>query len=246
MSAIALTDARILVHGYDFTGDSNQVSLTAEADEHDTTTFGSARETHWRSRITGLKTAAANVSGFWGAAPDEAVWASLGVADRVTMISPTGEPGDATYMVRGGTFSYEVFGEVGEPAPFSLDISSTNTEGMVRGKALIWPDPDAPVNAVGVAGVADLELPAATDAQYLYAAFLVVGTPGTTITAVLESAPAADFAAPTTRFTFGPITAAEGRWGVRIPGPITDTHYRLRVTAVTGDFTIAAAVGIGT
>lgn len=243
MPAIALTDARILVHGHDFTADSNQVSLEVTADDHDVTTFGSARLTKFRSRVAGLKTAAASISGFWEAAPDEAAWSSLGVADRVTMISPTGEPGDVAYLVRGGTFSYESFGEVGEPAPFTLGISSTSTEGMIRGHLLTWSE--EPLDATGVAGLADLELTAVDEAQFLYGVFHVVGEPGTTITAVVESAEDDTFADATTRFTFGPITAAEGRWGVRIPGPITDTHYRLRVTAVTGEFTIAAAIGIG-
>lgn len=244
MTAIALTDARILVHGRDFTADTNQVSLTAEADDHDVTTFGSARVTKFRSRIAGLKSAAANISGFWDAAPDLAAWEGLAVADRVALISPTGTPGDVAYMVRAGMFSYEMFGEVGEPAPFSLSLSSTNTEGMVRGRLLAAPD--TTLNATGVAGVADQVLPAVVSGQYLHGAFQVVGAPGTTITAMVESAAAGDFTGATTRFTFGPLTAAEGLWAVRVAGPITDTHYRLRVTAITGTFTVAAAIGIGT
>lgn len=243
MTAIALTDARILVHGHDFTADANQVSLTMEADAHDVTTFGSARATKFRSRVAGLKTTAVQISGFWEAAPDDAVWSGLAVADRVAIISPTGEPGDVAYMVRGGTFSYEAFGEVGEPAPFTLGISSTNTEGAIRGRILAWPD--APVDTVGPVGD-PLELTAgALEDQFLYGAFHVVGEPGTTITAVVESAPDDTFAAPTTHFTFGPITAAEGRWAARVAGPITDTFYRLRVTDIAGEFTIAAAIGIG-
>lgn len=242
MTAIALTDARILVHGHDFTADANQVSLTMEADAHDVTTFGSARATKFRSRVAGLKTTAVQISGFWEAAPDDAVWSGLAVADRVAIISPTGEPGDVAYMVRGGTFSYEAFGEVGEPAPFTLGISSTNTEGAIRGRILAWPeDPVDDTVAVGD----PLELPAVNAGQFLYGAFHVLGEPGTTITAVVESAPAGDFEDATTRITFGPITAAEGRWATRVAGPITDTFYRLRVTDIAGEFTIAAAIGIG-
>ncbi|MEV0151535.1 MULTISPECIES: hypothetical protein [unclassified Nonomuraea] len=243
MTAIALTDARILFHGYDFTGDANQVSLTVEADDHDATTFGSARATKFRSRVAGLKTAAAQVSGFWGAAPDLAAWTNLAVADRVAVISPTGNPGDVAYMLRAGVFSYEQMGEVGEPAPFTLGLSCTNTEGAIRGRILATPD--VVLNATGVAGIADLVLPAVAAGQFLYGSFQVVGTPGTTITAVVESAAGGSFAGATTRITFGPVTTTEGRWAVRVPGPITDTHYRLRVTAVTGSFTVAAAIGIG-
>jgi hypothetical protein len=244
VAGFALTDARILVHGFDYTADSNQVSVEVTADDHDVTTFGSARETKFRSRIGGLKTSQATVSGFWEVAPDAAAWANLAVADRVAVISPTGAPGDVAYMLRVGSFSYETFGEVGEPAPFSMSLSSTNVEGMIRGRLLATPD--VALNATGPAGIADQVLPAVSSGQFLYAALQVVGTPGTTFTAVLESAADNTFAGATTRFTFGPITTAEGRWGVRVPGAITDTHYRLRVTAVTGSFTVAAAIGIGT
>jgi hypothetical protein len=240
VSALALTDARILVHDHDFSGDTNQVSLNAEADDHDVTTFGSARETRFRSRIIGLKSVEMSVSGFWDETPDAVAWSSLGVADRVTTISPTGEAGDVAYLFRSGVFSYEQLGEVGEPAPFSISAMGTSRDGLIRGRLVAAGD----VDAVGPAGVA-VQLPAVAAGQYLYAALHVLGTPGTTLTAVLESDDADTFASATTRFTFGPLIAAGGTWGVRVAGGITDTYHRLRVSAVTGTFTIAAAIGIG-
>jgi hypothetical protein len=43
--------------------------------------------------------------------------------------------------------------------------------------------------------------------------------------------------------TFGPITTVGGTWGTRVAGAITDTWWRLRVTAITGTFQIACAAG---
>src|SRR6266545_2313541 len=78
----------------------------------------------------------------------------------------------------------------------------------------------------------------------LYATFHVFGTPGTTITVVIESAAASNFAGATTRATIGPLTTAGGTWLTPVAGAVTDTWWRLRVTAITGTFTVAGAIGI--
>lgn len=240
MTAFALVDATVYVHGYDFTGDSNQISLTAEADDLDTTTFGSQG---WRARIAGLKNTELNLSGFWGSSPDAEAFGDLGVMDRVHTVSPDRVEGNPAYLFRAGKFTYSQFGEVGEAAPFDLGSMGSDNQGLIRGALL---KAKGSVNATGATGIADLVLPAVGAAEYLYGAFHVIGTPGTTITAVIESDDNAGFSSATTRITFGPITTAGGTWATRVAGAITDTHYRLRVTAITGTFTVAAAVGIGT
>jgi len=52
MAKFAATDYKITVGGVDFSANLNSVELTQEADELETTAFGSA----WRTRIGGLKT----------------------------------------------------------------------------------------------------------------------------------------------------------------------------------------------
>ncbi|HEX6968605.1 MAG TPA: hypothetical protein VF174_07335 [Micromonosporaceae bacterium] len=241
MATFTLTDATCWVGGYDFTGDLNQIQLSASVNELDATTFGSGG---FRSRIGGLRDVQASLAGYWSsdtsAAPDPHLMPDLGVADRVVTIAPNNTEGGIAYMFQGAKFTTSLFGSVGELTPFSLDVMGTNKAGLVRGQVL---KAKGTVSAAGATGTA-VELGEAADGQYLYATFHVFGA-GTTITAVLESDVDNTFASATTQATFGPITTTGGTWAARVAGPVTDTWYRLRVTAVTGTFSIAGAAGIG-
>lgn len=247
MSAFSLTDATILVHDHDFSGDSNQATLSAEAEALESTTFRSGGA---RARVAGLRTTSLDVQGFWDPVPDAKTFADLetGTMNRACSVCPTNTEGDTSYIFRGGRFTYSQFGDVGTLAPFSLGMMNTSREGLIRGKFLKRSTDDdgtaENVTATGVAGSAGVQLAAVGADEYLYATFHVF-TAGTTITAVLESDDADTFGSATTRITFGPITTTGGTWGTRVAGPITDTWYRLRVTAITGTFNIACAVGIG-
>src|SRR3954469_9267294 len=104
MSSFALTDATVLVGGYDFTTDLNKLNVSATADELDSTTFGSGG---YRTRIGGLKHVTAQLDGFWQSAtanaPDPQTFANLGTVDTAVTVSPTGTALDVAYMFRAGT-----------------------------------------------------------------------------------------------------------------------------------------------
>lgn len=244
MSSFMLRDVTTWVAGYDFTTDLNQVSIAASIDDLDNTTFGNAG---YRSRTGGLRSVDASLSGYWQSAATDAVdpqaFGSIGTIDQAVTISPTGSTeGSTAYMFQGGKFSYNMFGQVGEVTPFDLDMMGTQgAGGLVRG---VITKAKGSVSATGATGTAWNGGNVASG-QYLYATFHVFGTPGTTITAVVESDDNGAFSSATTRITFGPITTAGGTWGTRVAGPLTETHYRLRVSAITGTFTIASAIGIG-
>ena len=241
MGTLVLDDATIWVGGYDFTGDANQVSVSASVAELDVTTFGSGG---FRSRIGGLRDVTAQVAGFWSSgtsgAPDPEMFPDLGVADRVVTVAPDAAEGAVAYMFQGGKFTGQMFGQVGEAVPFSLNMSGSNKAGLVRGQVL---KAKGTVSATGAIGTAT-ELGAVASGQFLYAT-LHVFSAGTTITVVLESDADDTFASATTRATFGPLTTRGGTWAARVAGPVTDTWYRLRVTAATGSFTLAGAAGVG-
>lgn len=241
MPSFALTDATTYIGGYDWTTDLNEVALSVSADELDTTTFGAGG---YRQRIAGLRNIEGNIAGFWDSAatdaPDPRAFSSLGVVDREVTMSPAGVEGATAYFFRGGSFTYEAFGAVGEATPFSLDLKCSNGTGLVRGSLL---KAKGTVSATGATGTA-VNLGTTAAGKYLYGVLHVLGTPGTTITAVLESDDSNTFPSPTTRITFGPATVNGGVWGTRVAGSITDNWYRIRVTAITGTFTVAAAAGI--
>lgn len=241
MASFSLTDATTWVHGYDFTTDMNEISLSLSAEELDVTTFGSGG---YRTRIAGLKDVESNLKGFWqsaeSAAVDPQAFPDLGTADRVITQSPTGVAASTAYMYQAGKFTYELFGSIGEATPFSLGCKGTNGVGVVRGQVAAA---KGNVSATGQLG-SILSLGAVGATQYLYGT-LHVFSAGTTITVQLQSDDDVGFASPTTRATFSLITTTGGNWAVRTAGALAETHYRLNVSAITGTFQVAGAIGIG-
>lgn len=244
MSTFVLTDVTTWIAGHDFTCDSNSVSLSVEVDDQETTTFCS---NGWRTRVGGLREVESDVSGFWQAgddAVDPVVFNSLGTRNEAVTVSPTGSTGgSAAFIIQAGKFSYEMFGDIGEVVPFSVSLMSTEgSPGLIRGK--VGAIKQTVTATGGLTALTDLS---ATDAvaadQFLYATFHVF-TAGTTITVLVESDDNADFTTATTRATIGPLTTTGGTWMTRVAGPITDTHYRFNVSAITGSFSIAGAIAI--
>lgn len=240
MGSFALVDVTTHVAGYDMTTDMNQLSLSASADELEDTTFGSNK---YRTRKPGLKDVEADLEGYWQAGTssiDNEAFTNLGVADRVITMSPTGVEGETAYLWRGEKFSYAAFGSIGDLAPFSLNMKGSNGQGLSRG---VFLKSKANVAATGATGTAYQLVGGVASGAALYGAFHVFSV-GTTVTAVVESATANTFSGATTRLTFGPITAVGGTM-VRLAGPITDTWFRVRVSAITGTFSVACSMGIG-
>lgn len=242
MGSYAALDVKTWFSGYDMTGDGNNTSLSLSYDALDATVYGCTG----RVRAAGLEDCQLDESGFWQAgttAVDPVAFTALGGASQVVTNSPDGAESSVAYFYRARQFSYEVGGQLGELLPFRLGAQSARGTGLaavaaVRGRVL---KTKANVSSTGATGTA-FQLGAVGTGQYLYAAFHVFSA-GTTITAVLESDSDNTFASATTQMTFGPITAVGGTWGTRVTGPITDTWYRLRVTAITGTFSIACAAG---
>lgn len=240
MGSLALVDATTWIGALDATGFLNSMSASMSVAELDSTVFGQGG---YRSRKGGLKTVAAEYGGFFEAGtgtPDPEIFTNLGVADRVITLAPTATETSVAYMYQGGAFAYSPFGSVGELTPFTLSHMSTNAAGIIRGQVT---KAKANVSSTGTTGTA-VQLGNVGAAQFLYATLHVFGS-GTSLTLVVESDDSGAFSSPTTRITFGPITTAGGTWGTRVAGALAETHYRINVTAVTGTFSIAAAIGIG-
>lgn len=240
MPTWALTNAGIYVDSHDFTGDSNQVQLACEAVANRRTTF---RSGGWEEYNMGAKTStltAAGYGSFGVDSVDEWTFSNLGNPGRVATVAGIEDEGQPAYMLASLPTQFGTGGQYGENVPFGLNGAGSDSYGVVQGRLL---KEYGTVSAIGATGTG-VQVGAASGSQFLYATFHIFGTPGTTITAVVESDDANTFASAVTRITFGPFTTAGGRWATRIPGAITDNWYRLRVTAITGTFVIACAVGV--
>lgn len=249
MTTFAANNVQTWFAGYDMTGDLNNTSLAMEYEALDATPFQpGTNTTPARVRCAGMESVQLEEAGFWQAGAgqvDPTAFDALGSAGASQPVSNShdGIEGSPAYLFRARAFNYEMFGELGQVAPFRLTAQSARGTGLasvsaIRGRVL---KTKAAVSATGATGTAQ-QLGAVASGQYLYAIFHEFAV-GTTITAVLESNADNTFGAATTRMTFGPITTVGGTWGTRVAGPITDTWYRLRVTAITGTHTIACTAG---
>jgi len=243
MAPIVLTDCSIWIGGHDFTTDLNKVSVNAEAEELNKTTFGLSG---WKANAKGLKNVAASHEGFWQSDTEDAVdveaFPNLGVADMPETVSPTGAAGAAAYMFQNTSLRYSLLGDVGQLTPFTLDAVGSNTQGMKRGLIAV---PKGGISATGAIG-SPVNCGAGGAGKFVYAIFHVFSE-GTTLELKIESDSAQAFssAADVTGATLGPLTTRGGTWMVRADASaITDTWFRFNATAITGTFTVAGAIAV--
>lgn len=239
MSVFALTNCYAFVAGYDFTSDTNKLEATMEGAVLDATPFGET----WVKNIGGLKSVGFEMAGFFQSATDQApdpqAFPMLGTVDQVFTFGPDASEGNPAYMWKGMKSSYTLGGEVGEVAPFALSSVGSNGVGVVRGALT---KARGTVSATGALGTG-VELAAASATQSVYATVHVFSA-GTTMTLQLQSDDNAGFTTPTTLATIAGITSVGGTWVTPVTGPLTDTFFRFNVSAITGSFIVAAAIGV--
>ncbi len=241
MASTVLTNAFAYVSGFDFTGDANKLQVSATAEKKIKTNFRSAG---WEESVKGIRTMNFELAGYTGFAATEADVAqfnAFSAADvsQVGTCGPAETEGELAWMSASGVYDYAAYDALGELSPMKLTATGRDAYGLVRGVLL---KKLGSVSATGATGTA-VQVGAVGTGQYLYGSFHVF-TAGTTITAVVESAAANTFSGATTRLTVGPLTAAGGTWATRVASPITDTWWRVRVTTITGTFSVACAIGI--
>lgn len=242
MAILALTDAFLHCAGYDFTVDTNTLGANTDIAALDATTFNSGG---WNEVAGGLATTNITYGGFWQVdasgdqAPDNQAFPALATPQVYTLGDLEAE-NERAYMTQGMKSQYTLGGSVGDLAPFSLTAAGTGTP-LVRGRLA---KSKGDVSATGQLGTA-LNLGAAGSDSFSYYASFHVFTAGTTITVLVESDDNSSFTSPTTIGTIGPITSSGGSWMTPVAGPITDTWFRFKVSAITGTFTVAGAIGRG-
>lgn len=240
MAVEALLNAFAYVAGHDFTADSNQGELNTEVAVLESTTF---RSGGWQENAYGLKSFAFDYSGFWQSATSDSVddeaFGDFAIARAHTWGLKEVETSPA-WMFNAAKSNYQLGGEINNLAPFSLQSSGTDKFGCIRGQLA---KARGAANATGLLGSV-VQLGAVGALQYLYATFHVFSA-GTTITVQVQSDDNAGMTTPTTVATLGPLTTRGGTFMTRVAGPITDSYYRFNVSAVTGTFVAAGAIGIG-
>lgn len=238
MAAFVETSASIWVDAIDLTALSTQYNIDMEVDVLDATTFGSGGS---RARLPGLRDAKAEVTGFWDASADAVLFGSvLGSASKVVTLAEGSAEGSSAFILQGVEGDYSQFGKIGDVAPFKASLAGSGAYGVPRGKVALA---STSITTTGAKGSA-VYLGAVPANKYLYASVHCF-TAGTTVTIKVQSDDNSGFTTPTDCVTLSAITAVGGTWMTRLAGPLTDTYFRINVSAITGTFQLASAIAIG-
>jgi len=240
MAKFVFNDGKVFSGGYDLSDHVTSVNLEMTAEELDATTINSGG---FKSKLGGLKDSTLSMDGFYEAGankPDALLGASIGNELIVTTVPDAGV-GNTAYFMKSRLFSYQMFGSVGEIAPFTISKSQSDDE-VVQGKIEIDGALTASGNSTGV------QLGAVGATEKVYVALhctAVSGTSTPTVTFKLQSDDNSSFTSPTDRITFTGITAIGADYQ-SAAGAITDTYYRLNYTisGTNPSFSIHATIGI--
>lgn len=246
MAKTVLTNVRAFANGLDLTADTNKVTLSAEVEEQEVTSFGSGGAKEF---LGGLRSFAVAGAGQWEAGDatqvDDALWAAAGGVGPLSVIPDGGATvGDVAYAGQVLAAKYApIMGSVGEVAAWELD--ATGSGPLVRG---VVAHPPATARTASGTGTA-LNLGAVGAAQALHCAVHVLSVSGTLgITVRVETDDASGFASPTTRVTGTAVATAgapTGQWLATATGAITDTWQRVAwATTGTGSALFVAVIGI--
>jgi hypothetical protein len=240
MAKFVFNDGKVFSGGYDLSDHVTSVNLEIMSEELDATTINSGG---FREVLGGLRDSSLTMDGFYEAGankPDALLGAFVGNELIVTTVPEAGV-GNTAYFMKSRLFSYQMFGAVGEIAPFSISKSQSDDE-VVQGKVEIDGALTATGNSTGV------QLGAVGSTEKIYVAIhctAVSGTSTPTVTFKLQSDDNASFTSPTDVITFSDITAIGADYQ-SAAGAITDDYFRLNYTisGTSPSFSIHATIGI--
>jgi hypothetical protein len=239
-----LSDARLFIRGCDLSGQANEVSMAADREVLDKTSFKSAG---WKEVRGGLPKAAITASGMveFGAAGtvDYDAWARLGQVDPWTVGPDEATAGNLAYLTKVLRGQYKTLGKVGALNPWEAECMSSWP--VARGIFLLGPGTVLTDDGASSA----FELGALAAGQRLYATLHVVSVVGAAPTldvTITSDSVEAFTGSPETRITFTQASVVGGEALRSAAGAHTDSWYRAEWDlSEVGDESFLAAVAVG-
>lgn len=236
-----LKDVFLYIDGYDFQPVTSSAPLSSEKEAVDATTFGSDGARRYEK---GLEQTTLEVQGNWGASStgvDAELWADLaGDDERVYTLGEAPVETAIAWSFRANRTNYLPFADsIGSLAKFIANAEGRSR--LLRGQLAAVKQT---VTGLGPLGSV-LNIGAVSATQHVYAVLHLFGTAGSSITVQVQSDDSSGMASPVTRGTIGPSTTAGAKALTPVAGTITDTHWRLNVSAIVGTWQVAGFIAIG-
>jgi hypothetical protein len=238
-----LRNVKIYFAEHHLSGSFNQVALTSECEPKPNTTFGTTTKTSEAGLFANAISGQVLYDG--GAVLDGIFDAKLALAGQPITVSPDGaDAGDIAYFMAARQGSYTPFSApVGELHGGSFAAEGDSGYRLVRGRVFVGSGNRDATFSSGV-----IELGPTTADQRIVAVIHVLAAAADadpTLAAVVKSAPASDFAAPSDRITFAVATDTTSELKT-VVGPVTDEFFRVDVSigGTNPAFNVVIAVGI--
>jgi hypothetical protein len=230
---------RILVGGYDLTGDSNQIAITDARDMYDVTTFGAGV----RSFIGGQRSGMIEHAGYLNAAAAHShpVLNGMAVEGLVSvLLGQNADPvvGDPVYSLFARQGRYATAPAVGTFIPFAARFAN---RGLLGGWGVLLTPPVDFTNSVVGTTVDNVAVSPKGGSVYLH---VLTAAAADRYTFVVEGSSTGAFAGEQTTWTFNLNAAAVGSERVAISVPIPRyTRWKATRTGSAGN-TVRAAVSL--
>lgn len=233
MAIHIINNGKLLLAGYDLSGQVNSIALDYGAELLEVTALGDAN----RNRIGGLKTVAISAEGFWDADVDDVLQTRISVDDVPITIAPeNADEGSIAYTLKAILGEYNPFGSLGETTPFS--VSGEADGDLIRGTILLNGTKTASGDGAGQ------QLGAVASGKKLYATLHVIGFSGTSLDVKVQSDDNSGFLSPIDRITFAQKTAIGAEWATPVNGAIADTYWRVTWALVGSSAQFIVIAGI--
>lgn len=244
MAVSAITAVQIAVGSFDATGNANQLDYGVTSTPFDITTF---RNVPFKAYANGLKTLNVGFSGFndyAAAAWDEYVRSAFNTQQVLTLAYNGATVGTGAVVSQGILTDAQNFkASVGQAPGVDMKVSGV---GLALGDGQVTQASSANITATG--NTTAVQVGALTSTQTVVAAVHVLGYSGTgTVTLQLQSSSTSG-GAYTARGTAGTaLSAVGGQWISATGLTVTDTWWRLAVTASASPVaTVLASIAIVT
>jgi hypothetical protein len=241
MSVQVLTNCKLYVDQFDWSGRTSKLGLSYGARGEDATAFGNDTENFLPGRKL-FKAAHEMLVEYGTGLDDEQLFQRVDVNDTVMTVGPlTGAESEPAYFGQIIVGRYAPGAVQGKVLRASLDVEASGPllRGVVGANRTAGSSSTGPVIQQG-AVLAGQSMWAALHVQAISGS----GTP--TLTVTLKSAATSGFGSPTNRISFAGQTALGAVWGTPAPGAITDQYWRVdfTISGTTPSFTFVVVFGI--
>ncbi len=238
MATLIWSDVKVMVGGFDLSGQHNSATLTLDTEILDSTVFGTATTRLNVGGLTNVRLESSGFADFAIAGVDERLFTEIGLENTIVTLAPEGfAEGDLAYFMGMTYANYTPGGTVGDLLPFSTTAAGRTR--AVRGTVLQTGDDIESGNSSS----SSQQVGAVAATETVFAAIHVFQFDGTTLDVDLRSDDNGGMATPTIVDSFTQATDVTSEI-ISVAGVNAEDFWDVDFTFVGTTCTFLVSVGI--